>query len=64
MNVICSLWTKNDDNDSNKISLTIAGNMYPNNRVYNSFLGGAEMSTLILVTMEVKYFGDVRDIAE
>ena len=32
------------------------------NRAYNSFLGAAELSTLSLSTMEVKSFGDVRDI--
>jgi hypothetical protein len=36
--------------------------MYPNNRACNSFLGAAELSTLSLTTMEVKSFGDVRDI--
>jgi hypothetical protein len=30
--------------------------------VYNSFLGAAELSTLSLATMEVKSFGDMRDI--
>ena len=63
MNVTCSLWAENDDNHSSQIALTIAGNLYPNNRAYyNSSLGGAELSTLSLATMEVKSFGDVRDI--
>ena len=62
MNVTCSLWAENDDNHSSQIALTIAGNLYPNNRAYNSFLGAAELSTLSLATMEVKSFGDVRDI--
>ena len=42
--------------------MTIAGNTYPNNHAYNSFFGAAELSTLSLATMEVKSFGDVRDI--
>ena len=62
MNVTCSLWAENDDNHSSQIALTIAGNLYPNNCAYNSFLGTAELSTLSLSTMEVKSFGDVRDI--
>jgi hypothetical protein len=63
MNVTCSLWAENDDNHSNQIALTIAGNLYPNNRAYyNSSLGGAELSTLSLATMEAKSFGDVKDI--
>ena len=62
MNVTCSLWAENDDNHSSQIALTIAGNLYPNNCAYNSFLGAAELSTLSLATMEVKSFGDVRDI--
>ena len=62
MNVTCSLWAENDDNHSSQIALTIAGNLYPNNRAYNSSLGAAELSTLSLATMEVKSFGDVRDI--
>jgi hypothetical protein len=45
-----------------KTALTIAGNTYPNNHAYNSFFGAAELSTLSLATMEVKSFGDVRDI--
>jgi hypothetical protein len=61
MNLICSLWSENDNNHSSQIALTIAGNMYPNIHVYNSFLGTAELSTLSLATMEVKSFGDVRD---
>jgi hypothetical protein len=36
--------------------------MYPNNCAYNSFLGAAETSALSLATMEVKSFGDVREI--
>ena len=36
--------------------------MHPNNGAYNAFLGAAELSTLSLATMEVKSFGDVRDI--
>jgi hypothetical protein len=62
MNVTCSLWTENEDNHSSQTALTIVGNMYPNNRDYNSFLGTAELSTLSLVTVGVKSFGDVRDI--
>jgi hypothetical protein len=62
MNVTCSLRPENDDNHSSQIALTIAGNLYPNNRSYNSFLDTAELSTLSLATIEVKSFGDVRDI--
>ena len=62
MNVTCSLWAENDDNHSSQIALTIAGNMYPNNCAYNSFLGPAKLSTLILAAVELKYFGYVRDI--
>ena len=62
MNITCSLWAENDDNHSSKIALTIAGNLYPNNCAYNSFLGTAELSTLSLATMEVKSFGDVKGI--
>ena len=62
MNVTCSLRAENDDNHSSQIALTVAENLYPNNRAYNSFLGAAELSTLSLSTMEVKSFGDVRDI--
>jgi hypothetical protein len=62
MNVTCSLQAENDDNHSSQIALAIAGNMHPNNGAYNSFLGAAELSTLSLATMEVKSFGDVRDI--
>ena len=51
MNVTCFLWAENDDNHSSQIALTIAGNLYPNNCAYNSFLGAAEMSTLSLATM-------------
>jgi hypothetical protein len=36
--------------------------MHPNNCAYNSFLGTAGLSTLSLATMEVKSFGNVRDI--
>jgi hypothetical protein len=61
MNVPYSLWAKNEDNHSSQIALTIAGNLYPNNCAYNSFLGAAELLTLSLSTMEVKSFGDVRD---
>ena len=61
MNVTCSLWAENDDNHSSQITLTIAGNMYQNKCTYNSFLG-AELSTLSLATIELKSFGDVRDI--
>jgi hypothetical protein len=60
MNVTCSLWAENDDNHSSQIALTIAGNLHPNNRAYNSFLGAAELSTLSLATMEVKIH--VRDV--
>ena len=42
--------------------MTIAGYPYPNNCSYNSFLGVAELSNLSLSTMEVKSFGDMRDI--
>ena len=62
MNITCSLQAENDNNHSSQITLTIAGNLYPNNCAYNSFLGTAELSTLSLSTMEVKSFGDVRDI--
>ena len=62
MNVTCSRWAENDDNHSSQIALTIAGNLYPNNSAYNSFLGAAELSTLSLSTMEVKSFDDMRDI--
>ena len=62
MSVTCSVRAENDDNHSNQIALNIAGNLYPNNRAYNSFLGAAELSTLSLPTMEVISFGDVRDI--
>ena len=56
------MWAENEDNHSSQTALTIAGNMDPNNRAYNSFLGASELSTLSLATMEVKSFGDVRDI--
>ena len=62
MNVTCSLWAENDDNHSSQIALTKAENLYPNNCVYISFLGAAELSTLILNTVEIKSFGNVRDI--
>ena len=62
MNVTCSLWAENDGNHSSQIALTIAGTLYPNNSAYNSFLGAEEMSTLSLSPMEVKSFGDKRDI--
>ena len=62
MNVTCSLRAENDDNHSSQIALTIAGNLYSNNHAYNSILGAAELLTLSLATMEVKSFGDVRDI--
>jgi hypothetical protein len=62
MTATCSLWAKNDDNHSRQIALTIAGNLYPNNGAYNSFLSTAELPTVSLATMEVKSFGDVRDI--
>jgi hypothetical protein len=62
MNVTCFRWAENEDNHSSQIALTIAGNLYLNNRAYNSPLGPAELSTLSLATMEVKSFGDVRDI--
>jgi hypothetical protein len=62
MNATCSRWVENDDNHSSQIALTIAGNMCPNNHAYNSLLGAAELSTLSLATIEVKSFGDVRDI--
>jgi hypothetical protein len=62
MNVTWSLWAENDDNHSSQIALTIAGNLYPNNCAYNSFLGATELSTLSLATVEVKSFGDVKDI--
>jgi hypothetical protein len=60
----CNLFSVgcNDDNYSSQIALTIAGNMYLNNHAYNSFLGAEELSALSLPTMEVKSFGDVRDI--
>jgi hypothetical protein len=53
MNVTCSLWAENDDNHWKSVS---------KNHAYNSFLGAAELSSLSLSTMEVKSFGDVRDI--
>jgi hypothetical protein len=62
MNVTCFLRAENDDSHSSQIALTIAGNLYPNNRAYNSFLGTGELSTLSLATTEVKSFGDVRGI--
>ena len=62
MNVTCSLWAENDGNHSSQIALSIAGNICLNNHAYNSFLGAAELSTLSLCTMEVKSFGDMRDI--
>jgi hypothetical protein len=64
MNVTCSLRAENDDNHSSQIALTVAGSRksVSKNRAYNSFLGAAELSTLSLSTMEVKSFGDVRDI--
>ena len=62
MNVNCSLWAENNDNHSSQIALTIAGNLYTNNSAYNSSFGAAELSTLSLATMEVKSFGDMRDI--
>ena len=62
MNVTCSLWAENECNHSSQIALTVAGNIYPNNYAYISFFGTAELSTLSLATMEVKSFGDVRDI--
>jgi hypothetical protein len=62
MNVTCSPWAENDNNHSRQAALIIAGNLYPNNCAYNSSLGAAELSTLSLATMEVKSFGDVRDI--
>jgi hypothetical protein len=62
MNATCFLWDENDDNHSSLIALITAGNLYPNNRAYNSFLHTAELSTLSLATMEVKSFGDVRSI--
>jgi hypothetical protein len=62
MNVTRSLQAENEDNHSSQRALTMAGNLYPNNRAYNSFLGAAELSTLSLATMGVTSFGDVRDI--
>jgi hypothetical protein len=62
MNITYSLWAENDDNHSSQISLTIAGNMCPNNCAYNSFLGTTELSALSLATIEVKSFDDGRDI--
>jgi hypothetical protein len=62
MNVACSLWAENDNNHSSQITLTIAGNLYPYNHAYNSSLGTAELSTLSLVTLEVKSFGDVTNV--
>jgi hypothetical protein len=49
---------ENDDNHSNHHSRKSECK----NGAYNSFLGTAELSTLSLSTMEVKSFGDVRDI--
>jgi hypothetical protein len=62
MNVTYSLWAENEDNHTSQIALTIAGNLYPNNHVCNAFLGVAELSPISLATMEIKSFGDVRDI--
>ena len=62
MNVTCSLWAENDDSHSRQIVLITVGNLYPNNCAYNLFLGTAELSALSLATVEVKSFGDVRDI--
>jgi hypothetical protein len=62
MNVTCSLRAENDNNHSSQIALTIAENLYPKNHAYSSFLSVAERSTLCLSTIEVKSFGDVRDI--
>jgi hypothetical protein len=39
-----------------------SGKSVSKNRAYNSFLGAADLSTLSLSMMEVKSFGDVRDI--
>jgi hypothetical protein len=61
MNVTCSLRAENDDNHSSQRALTIAGNL-SKNCAYNSFLGVAELSALNLPTMEVKSFGDMRNI--
>jgi hypothetical protein len=62
MNVNCSLCSDNDDKHSSQIALNIARNLHPNNHAYNSFLGAAERSTLRIATMEVKSFGDVRNM--
>jgi hypothetical protein len=62
MNGTYILWGDNDANYSSQRALTIAGNLYPNSCVYNSFFCTAELSTLSLATMEVKFFGDARDI--
>ena len=61
MNVTYSLWAENNKNHSSQIALTIAENL-SQNHAYNSFLGTAEVSALSLAAMEVKSFGDVRDI--
>ena len=59
MNVTYSLWAENNKNHSSQIALTIAENL-SQNHAYNSFLGTAE--ALSLAAMEVKSFGDMRDI--
>ena len=61
MNVTYSLWAENNKNHSSQIALTIAENL-SQNHAYNSFLGAAEVSALSLAAMEVKSFGDMRDI--
>ena len=61
MNVTYSLWAENNKNHSSQIALTIAENL-SQNHAYNSFLGTAEVSALSLAAMEVKSFGDMRDI--
>jgi hypothetical protein len=55
--VTCFLRAEKDSNHSNQIALTVAGILYP-----KIVLGAAELSTLRYSIMEVKSFGDVRDI--
>jgi hypothetical protein len=43
MNETCSMCAENDDSHSSQIALTMAGNMNPNSRSYNSFLGAAKL---------------------
>jgi hypothetical protein len=60
MNVNCSLWAENNDNHSSQIALTIAGNLYP--KVMPTIHSLVQQNCQVLATMEVKSFGDMRDI--